>query len=78
MATRIWKGHIAFGLVLFPVLLQAAARHQSVSFNQLQQCDHARGRMAKTAPVVTPAKRIWLKHIAQPVTNRLVHHHDRD
>jgi hypothetical protein len=34
--------------------------------------------MAKTAPVVTPAKRIWLKHIAQPVTNRLVHHHDRD
>ena len=32
MATTIWKGHIAFGLVSFPVRLQAAARSQSVSF----------------------------------------------
>ena len=30
MATTIWKGHIAFGLVSFPVRLQAAARSQSV------------------------------------------------
>ena len=37
MATTIWKGHIAFGLVSFPVRLQAAARSQSVSFNQLHQ-----------------------------------------
>jgi DNA end-binding protein Ku len=42
MATTIWKGHIAFGLVSFPVRLQAAARSQSVSFNQLHQCDHSR------------------------------------
>ena len=42
MATTIWKGHIAFGLVSFPVRLQAAARSQAVSFNQLHQCDHSR------------------------------------
>ena len=42
MATTIWKGHIAFGLVSFPVRLQAAARSQSISFNQLHQCDHSR------------------------------------
>ena len=42
MATSIWKGHIAFGLVSFPVRLQAAARSQAVSFNQLHQCDHSR------------------------------------
>ena len=42
MATTIWKGHITFGLVSFPVRLQAAARSQSVSFNQLHQCAHSR------------------------------------
>ena len=42
MATTIWKGHIAFGLVSFPVRLQAAARSQAVSFNQLHHCDHSR------------------------------------
>ena len=42
MATSIWKGHITFGLVSFPVRLQAAARSQAVSFNQLHQCDHSR------------------------------------
>ena len=42
MATTIWKGHIAFGLVSFPDWLQAAARSQSVTFNQLHQCDHSR------------------------------------
>ena len=44
MPTSIWKGHIAFGLVSFPVRLQAAARSESVSFNQLHQCDHSRVR----------------------------------
>ena len=42
MANSIWKGHIAFGLVAIPVKLQAAARSQAVSFNQLHQCDHSR------------------------------------
>ena len=42
MGTSVWKGHIAFGLVSFPVKLYAAARSQAVSFNQLHQCDHSR------------------------------------
>ena len=42
MANSIWKGHIAFGLVAFPVKLHAAGRSQTVSFNQLHQCDHSR------------------------------------
>src|ERR1017187_1732286 len=36
------KGHIAFGMVAFPEKLHAAARSQTVSFNQLHQCDHSR------------------------------------
>jgi hypothetical protein len=40
----IWKGHITFGLVSFPVRLHAAARSLAVSFNQLHQCDHSRVR----------------------------------
>ena len=42
MGNSIWKGHISFGLVAFPVKLHAAARSQAVSFNQLHQGDHSR------------------------------------
>jgi DNA end-binding protein Ku len=42
MSTSVWKGHIAFGMVSFPVKLCAAARSQAVSFHQLHQCDHSR------------------------------------
>ena len=42
MSTTVWKGHIAFGLVSFPVKLHAAARSQSINFHQLHQCDQAR------------------------------------
>ena len=42
MGTSVWKGHISFGFVAFPVKLHAAARSQAVSFNQLHQCDHSR------------------------------------
>ena len=42
MGNSVWKGHISFGLVAFPVKLHAAARSQAVSFNQLHQCDHSR------------------------------------
>ena len=44
MSTSVWKGHISFGMVAFPVKLYAAARSQAVSFNQLHQCDHSRVR----------------------------------
>ena len=42
MSTTVWKGHIAFGMVSFPVKLQAAARSQSISFHQLHGHDHSR------------------------------------
>jgi len=42
MASSIWKGHITFGLVSLPVRLVAAARSETVSFNQLHKTDHSR------------------------------------
>jgi len=42
MATSIWKGHLTFGLVSFPVRLFAAARSESLSFNQLHKEDNSR------------------------------------
>jgi DNA end-binding protein Ku len=44
MATSIWKGHISFGMVSFPVKLYAAARSQTIGFHQLHPCDHSRVR----------------------------------
>ena len=42
MATAIWKGHITFGLISLPVRLQAAARPETLSFNQLHKHDNSR------------------------------------
>ncbi len=42
MASTIWKGHITFGLVSFPVKLFSAARGESISFNQLHKTDGSR------------------------------------
>jgi DNA end-binding protein Ku len=42
MAASIWKGHLAFGLVSFPVRLFAAARSETISFNQLHKEDGSR------------------------------------
>ena len=42
MATSIWKGHLTFGMVSFPVRLFTAARSETVSFNQLHKEDHSR------------------------------------
>jgi DNA end-binding protein Ku len=42
MASTIWKGHITFGLVSLPVRLVAAARGETVSFNQLHKSDNSR------------------------------------
>jgi DNA end-binding protein Ku len=44
MATSVWKGHITFGLVSFPVRLFSAARSETLSFNQLHKDDHSRIR----------------------------------
>ncbi|MBI3927880.1 MAG: Ku protein [Armatimonadetes bacterium] len=37
MATTVWKGHLTFGLISVPVRLHAAARTETVSFNQIHQ-----------------------------------------
>lgn len=42
MASTVWKGHLTFGLVSFPVKLFTAARGETVSFNQLHKTDHSR------------------------------------
>jgi len=42
MASTVWKGHLTFGLVAFPVKLFTAARGDSISFNQLHKTDNSR------------------------------------
>jgi DNA end-binding protein Ku len=42
MASSVWKGHITFGLVSFPVRLSVAARGETVGFNQLHKADGSR------------------------------------
>jgi DNA end-binding protein Ku len=44
MASSVWKGHLTFGLVSFPIRLFSAARSESVSFNLLHKDDHSRIR----------------------------------
>jgi DNA end-binding protein Ku len=44
MASSVWKGHLTFGLVSFPVRLFSAARAETVSFNLLHKHDHSRIR----------------------------------
>ncbi|HEY7679706.1 MAG TPA: Ku protein [Terriglobia bacterium] len=42
MASTVWKGHLTFGLVSFPVKVYSAARSESISFNQLHKTDNSR------------------------------------
>jgi len=42
MASTVWKGHLTFGLVSFPIRLYSAARSESISFNQLHKTDNSR------------------------------------
>ena len=42
MASSIWKGHLTFGLVSLPVRLSAAARTETIGFNQLHKHDNSR------------------------------------
>src|ERR1700676_4756281 len=44
MAASVWKGHLTFGMVSFPVRLFSAARSETISFNQLHKDDHSRIR----------------------------------
>ncbi len=42
MASSVWKGHLTFGLVSFPVRLFSAARGVTVSLNMLHATDNSR------------------------------------
>ena len=42
MASSVWKGHLTFGLVSFPVRLFSAARSETIRFNLLHKEDHSR------------------------------------
>src|SRR5258706_14478274 len=42
MASTVWKGHLTFGLVSFPIRLFSAARSESIRFNQLHKHDSSR------------------------------------
>src|SRR3974390_2539452 len=42
MAASVWKGHLTFGLVSFPIRLFSAARGETISFNLLHKGDHSR------------------------------------
>src|SRR6185312_10606839 len=42
MAASVWKGHLTFGLVSFPIRLFSAARSETISFNLLHKDDHSR------------------------------------
>ena len=42
MASSVWKGHLTFGLVSFPIRLFSAARSETISFNMLHKDDHSR------------------------------------
>ena len=44
MASSVWRGHVSFGMVSFPVRLQAAARGETIGFNLLHKHDHSRIR----------------------------------
>jgi DNA end-binding protein Ku len=42
MASSVWRGHLTFGMVSFPVRLFSAARSETISFNLLHKDDHSR------------------------------------
>jgi len=42
MAASVWRGHLTFGMVSFPVRLFSAARSETISFNMLHKEDHSR------------------------------------
>ena len=44
MAASVWRGHLTFGLVSFPIRLFSAARSETISFNLLHKDDHSRIR----------------------------------
>ena len=61
MASTVWKGHLAFGLVSVPIRLVAAARAVSVSFHQVNPETGARVKQKlfdATTDVEVPRKQL--------------------
>jgi len=50
MAASVWKGHLIFGMVSFPIRLFGAARSETVSFNILHKDDHSRIKASYLLP----------------------------
>lgn len=44
MASKVWSGHLTFGLVSFPVQMVTAARRKAVDLDLLHATDHSRIR----------------------------------
>src|SRR5437868_5744479 len=42
MAASVWRGYLSFGLVTFPIRLNAAARRERVQFHMLHAKDYSR------------------------------------
>ena len=51
MATTVWKGHLTFGMVSVPIRLYAAARSETVSFNQVHKSCGSRVKQKLHCPV---------------------------
>ncbi|MBT9585148.1 Ku protein [bacterium] len=51
MAATVWKGHLTFGLVSVPIRLYAAARTETVSFNQIHKPCGSRLKQKLHCPV---------------------------
>ena len=50
MATTVWKGYIAFGLVSIPIRLLAAVREERVGFHQIHEVCNSRVRQQLFCP----------------------------
>lgn len=50
MATTVWKGHLAFGLISIPLRLYSAARSERIQLNQLHKECHSRVRQPLFCP----------------------------
>lgn len=50
MASKVWTGHLTFGLISIPVYLTPAARAESISFNMLHRTDNKRVKQQLVCP----------------------------
>jgi DNA end-binding protein Ku len=70
MATTVWRGHLAFGLVSFPVRLYRAARAEKISFRRLYRPASPPPAVEEAAPEPEPEpvapRRARAQHMPAP------------